>query len=73
MRISEKNQLALEMDHMADAVIHNRTPHIPGEEGLQDQKLLALIYQAAQTGQTITFPPVTGRDTTRGAPPQMLK
>ncbi|MEH1770686.1 Gfo/Idh/MocA family protein [Nostoc sp.] len=73
VRISEKNQFALEIDHFADCVIQNKQPHTPGEEGLQDQKLIALIYEAAQTGKTITLPRVSGLDTTRGPAPRMLK
>lgn len=73
VRMGEKNQFALEIDHMADCVIGNKQPHTPGEEGLQDQKLIALIYQAAQTSKTITLPPVSGLDVTRGAAPRMLK
>ena len=73
VRMSEKNQFALEMDHIADCVIHDRVPHTPGEEGLQDQKLMGLIYQAAQTRQTITLPPVSGLDITRGPAPRLLK
>ncbi|MEH2213416.1 Gfo/Idh/MocA family protein [Nostoc sp.] len=73
VRIGEKNQFALEIDHMADCVIQNKQPHTPGEEGLQDQKLIALIYEAAQTGKTIALPRVSGLDTTRGPAPRMLK
>ena len=54
------------MDHMAECVIHDRIPYTPGEEGLQDQKLMALIYQAAHSRQTITLPPVSGLNVTRG-------
>ncbi|MEH1924053.1 Gfo/Idh/MocA family protein [Nostoc sp.] len=73
VRIGEKNQFALEIDHFADCVIQNKQPHTPGEEGLQDQKLIALIYEAAQTGKTIALPRVSGLDTTRGPAPRMLK
>ncbi|MDZ8221813.1 Gfo/Idh/MocA family oxidoreductase [Nostoc sp. ChiVER01] len=72
VRIGEKNQFALEIDHMADCVIQNKQPHTPGEEGLQDQKLIALIYEAAQTGKTIALPRVSGLDTTRGPVPRKL-
>ena len=72
IRMSEKSQFALEMDHMADCVIHNKPPHTPGEEGLQDHKLMAAIYEAAHTGKTITFPPVSGLDVTRGPIPRKL-
>lgn len=73
IRMSQKSQFALEMDHMADCVIHNKQPHTPGEEGLQDQKLMELIYQSAQTGQAIALPATKGLDTTRGPAPRMLK
>ncbi len=73
VRIGEKNQFALEIDHMADCVIQNKQPHTPGEEGLQDQKLITLIYEAAQTGKTIALPRVSGLDVTRGPAPRMLK
>ncbi|MEJ6487376.1 Gfo/Idh/MocA family oxidoreductase [Nostoc punctiforme UO1] len=73
VRIGEKNQFALEMDHIADCVIQNKQPHTPGEEGLQDQKLITLIYEAAQTGKTISLPRVSsGLDVTRGPAPRML-
>ncbi len=60
IRMSQKSQFALEMDHMADCVIHN-------------QKLMELIYQSAQTGQAIALPAVKGLDTTRGPAPRILK
>jgi len=72
IRMSEKSQFALEIDHMADCVIHNKQPHTPGEEGLQDQRLIAAIYETAHTGKTITFPPVSGLDVTRGPAPIKL-
>ena len=65
----DKNQFATEMDHFADCIRANRTPHTPGEEGLQDQRLIAAIYQAAQAGTPVKIPPVAGHDTTRGPSP----
>lgn len=73
VRMSQKNQFALEMDHMADCVIQNKQPHTPGEEGLQDQRLMALIYESAQTGKVITLPRASGLDSTRGPAPRQLK
>jgi hypothetical protein len=40
---------------------------------LQDQKLMALIYQAAQTRRTITLPRVSGLDVTCGPATRALK
>jgi predicted dehydrogenase len=73
IRRSQKNQFALEMDRMADCVISNKQPHTPGEEGLQDQKPIELIYQSARTGQAISLPDIKGLDVTRGPAPRMLK
>ena len=66
---TERNQFALEMDHFADAIRQNKVPHTPGEEGLQDQRLMAAIYEAAAGGQAVRLPPVQGLDTTRGPAP----
>ncbi len=66
--IEEKDQFALEMDHMALCVKQNLQPHTPGEEGLQDQRITDAIYQAARTGKVVRIaPPPTP---TRGPDPQ---
>lgn len=64
-----KNQFAVEMDHFAEAIWANREPHTPGEEGLQDQRILAALYEAASGGGVIKLPPVSGLDVTRGPLP----
>jgi predicted dehydrogenase len=51
--IPDVDQFALELDHFADCVATNKTPKTPGEEGLRDQKLIAAIYQAAETGKAV--------------------
>ncbi len=67
--IPDKDQFALEMDHMAECVMQGKTPHTPGEEGLQDQRLMEAIYESARTGRAVKVqPPATP---TRGpAPPE---
>ncbi len=65
--IEEKDQFALEMDHMALCVRNNTQPHTPGEEGLQDQRLVEAIYESARTGKTVRVPPPT--TPTRGPDP----
>jgi predicted dehydrogenase len=71
LRLAEKNQFALELDHMAECVRGNREPHTPGEEGLQDHLLMEAIYESARTGRPVSLPRVDGRDVTRGpAPPE---
>jgi predicted dehydrogenase len=68
-KIEQKNQFALELDHMAQCVRENRKPHTPGEEGMQDMRLIAAIYQAARTGQSVKLAPVKGTDVFRGPKP----
>jgi len=65
-RLGQKNQFALEIDHMAQCVQENRPPRTPGEEGLQDHLLTETIYRSAQEGAPIRLAPVAGRDVTRG-------
>jgi predicted dehydrogenase len=69
-RFSEHNQFAREMDHFAECIRANKEPHTPGEEGLQDQRLMEAIYQAASGGSPVKLPLVAGLDTTRGPAPQ---
>ena len=52
-RLPNKNQFALEIDHFADCVMSNKQPYTPGEEGLQDHRLMEAIYEAARTGKII--------------------
>lgn len=55
-QIQEGNQFAAEMDHLSECVQENRQPKTPGEEGLQDVRLMQTIYQAAREGRTIKLP-----------------
>ena len=48
-----KDQFALEMDHMAECVLANRKPYTPGEEGLQDQRIMEALYASAASGKPI--------------------
>ena len=68
-RIPMQNQFALEMDHMADCVLTDREPHTPGEEGVQDHRVMEAIYRSASSGQPVALPRVEGLDTTRGPAP----
>ncbi|MET4039953.1 putative dehydrogenase [Bradyrhizobium sp. RT6a] len=47
IEISAKDQFALELDHMAECVLTDRSPRTPGEEGLRDMKLMEAIYKSA--------------------------
>lgn len=65
----EKQQFALELDHMAWCVMENRRPYTPGEEGLQDQRIMEAIYRSAREGKPITLPATPGLDAYRGDRP----
>ncbi|MFL6414743.1 MAG: Gfo/Idh/MocA family protein [Bryobacteraceae bacterium] len=70
VRLGQKNQFALELDHMADCILNNRRPHTPGEEGLQDHVLMEAIYRSASMKRPVSLPQVEGRDVTRGPAPE---
>lgn len=65
-RLPQKNHFALEIDHFADCIREGRTPHTPGEEGLQDLRLMDEMCRSAAEGRAITLPPVRERDAFRG-------
>src|SRR5579875_2627663 len=66
--IGDKDQFALEMDHMALCVTRNQQPHTPGEEGLQDIRITEAIYESARTNRPVRLPaPPTS---TRGPEPE---
>lgn len=67
--IPQKNQFALEMDHMAECVMNNKEPFTPGEEGLQDQRIMEAIYQSAKDGKPVKLEKITKMDPFRGTPP----
>lgn len=69
-QVEQKNQFALELDHMSDCVLNNRTPFTPGEEGLQDHVLMEAIYRSAQEGKSVSLPAVAKRDAFRGPEPK---
>ena len=69
-KIPEKNQFALEIDHFSECVIDNKTPYTPGEEGLQDQKIMEAIYESARTGKPVQLERIDKLDTFRGTPPK---
>ena len=71
-KIVAKNQFALEMDHMAGCVLENRQPYTPGEEGLQDQRIMEALYASAVTGKPVklTVPGGGKLDVFRGEAPK---
>jgi predicted dehydrogenase len=67
--IPAKNQFATEMDHFSECILENKPVHTPGEEGLQDQRIMEAIYESARTGRPVKLPPVAGIDVFRGPEP----
>ena len=66
----EKNQFALEMDHLSACIRNNKHPYTPGEEGLQDNKIMEAIYRSAQEGKIIKLEKHSGVDKFRGEEPK---
>lgn len=69
-QIPEQNQFALEMDHFSECLLYNREPYTPGEEGLQDHKLMDAIYRSAKEKKVIMLERITKTDAFRGTPPK---
>jgi predicted dehydrogenase len=68
-QVADTNQFANELDHMADCVVNDRQPYTPGEEGLQDQRIIEAIFESAQRGTLVKLPKIDKRDAFRGTLP----
>jgi predicted dehydrogenase len=66
--IDPVDQFAREIDHMSQCVINDKVPHTPGEEGLQDQRIIEAIYESARTGRAVKIGKPPGP--TRGSEPE---
>jgi predicted dehydrogenase len=67
--IGEKDQFALEMDHMALCLRTNREPLTGGAEGLQDMRITEAIYESARAdGKAVKLQAPAGP--TRGPDPE---
>lgn len=53
IKLKNQNQFAAEIDHFADCIMNDKLPFTPGEEGLQDQRIMDAIYEAAKSGKTV--------------------
>ena len=67
--IKEVDQFALELDHFSRCVASGEQPYTPGEEGLQDQRIMEAIYTSAREGRPVQLERFEGRDVFRGRPP----
>jgi predicted dehydrogenase len=68
-QITETDQFANELDHIADCVMNNKEPYTPGEEGLQDQRIIEAIFESAKRGKPVTMPKIDKVDAFRGTVP----
>jgi predicted dehydrogenase len=66
LRLGRKNQFSAEIDHMAECVLQDRQPRTPGEEGLQDHRIMAALYESARSGAPVSLPAAEKPDATRG-------
>jgi predicted dehydrogenase len=67
--LSQHSQFAREMDHFADCVLNNRPNHTPGEEGLQDMRIIEALYRSAREGKAQKLEAPGKLDAFRGPPP----
>lgn len=71
VRVPPEDQFRLETDHFSRCIQEGRVPYTPGEEGLQDQKIMAAIYQSAREGgRPVALERFDGRDVFRGSLPE---
>ncbi len=71
-RFPPHSQFAREMDAFALSLHDGAPPFTPGEEGLQDMRVLEAIYQSAAGGSPVKFAAASGRDATRGVWPRQV-
>lgn len=69
-QMNEEDQFRLEIDHFSECILEGKKPFTPGEEGLQDQRLMAAIYQSAAEGQPVPVERMEGKDLFRGTLPR---
>ncbi|MFB9993377.1 Gfo/Idh/MocA family protein [Deinococcus oregonensis] len=64
--VENKSQFVLEIDELSSAILENREPKTPGEEGLRDHLIMEAIYQSAREHrpvQPLGLAAVAGRRT----------
>jgi len=55
IKLADIDQFAAEMDDFAQCILNNQPTRVPGEEGMQDVKIMLAIYEAARTGKTVSI------------------
>ncbi len=59
------DQFTLEVDHFAECIKSGRTPFTPGEEGLQDHRIMDAVYRSAREGVRVELEHLSGQDVFR--------
>ena len=54
----DKNQFVGQLDHLAECILTDSEPIVPGEEGLRDLIAIEAIYQSAREGRRVAVPAV---------------
>lgn len=67
--LEPENQFALEIDHFAACIKEGRQPFTPGEEGLQDHRIMEAIYESASARKPVSLPRIDKRNAFRGPEP----
>lgn len=49
------DMFAAEMDDFAQCILEGRPTRVPGEEGLQDVRIMQAIYESARTGRAVSL------------------
>ncbi|MBI0444852.1 Gfo/Idh/MocA family protein [Deinococcus sp. DB0503] len=70
-RLPDEDQFGLEFDHFAQCIRAGKTPWTPGEEGVQDHRIMDALYQSARSGQVVRLERLEGRDVFRGEKPHV--
>ncbi len=50
-----KNQFAGQLDHLAECIISDKIPIVPGEEGLADLRVIEAIYRSAKEQRSVSL------------------
>ena len=69
LTVEQPDQFMLELDHFSQCILEDKTPFTPGEEGLQDQRIMAAIYQSAKDGKPVKLERIEKKDAFRGSRP----
>lgn len=68
-KLPERSQFAREIDHFSECVQAGCQPHTPGEEGLQDMRIIEVLYRSAKEGKSVKLEAVGKQDAFHGPPP----